>query len=76
MVFYNFRNLKLGFKTYLSIILSYYFQGICFTHVFLCSDRFSHGHDEEMSCILYFFELGKNTKKSLLESPFSSFLTL
>ena len=35
-----------------------------------------HDNDEATSCILYIFGLGINTKNSLLESPFNSFLTL
>ena len=35
-----------------------------FTLVSVCSDRFLRDFNSETSCILYFFRLGKNTKKS------------
>ena len=47
-----------------------------FTLAFMCSDRFSRDLNGDTSCILYFFGLGKNTKKVILESSFNSFLTL
>ena len=35
-----------------------------FTLAFMCSNRFLRDLDSDTSCILYFFKLGKNTKKS------------
>ena len=35
-----------------------------FTLAFMCSDRFFRSFDGDTSWILYFLELGKNTKKS------------
>ena len=72
----NFSQPKLGFKTCFLIILLYYFREIGFTHVSYAATGFSCDNDEVTSYILYFFELGKNTKNLLLESSFSYFLTL
>ena len=47
-----------------------------FTLAFMRSNRFLRDFDGETGCILYFSGLGKYTKKSFLESSFSSFLTL
>ena len=35
-----------------------------FTLAFMCSNRFVRSFNGDTSCILYFFRLGKNTKKS------------
>ena len=47
-----------------------------FTCVSYAATGPQRGDDEVMSCILYFFRLGKNMKNSPLESSFSCFLTL
>ena len=76
LVFITFQSPEIDFKTYFSIDFHIIFVGYVLHASFCAATGFSRGFDEETSCILYFFGLGKNTKKSLLESPFSSFLTL